>query len=226
MARVSKRTYEQFCGLAQALDLVGERWTLLVVRDLSLGPQRFGDLLAGLPGIGSGLLTERLRHLEGMDVVQRAQLPPPANVGVYELTPAGHELARAMGPLAAWGARRLPAGRDDRLFRPEWLLLSLRQRFDPRAAEGVHDVYEFRVDGHPVHMRVDDGDLETNRGAAPVRPDLVFSTDPATFIAIGLGEVTVTEAISADRVRIEGPPEVLERCVSVFRLRLRSRQSA
>ena len=215
---MGKRTYEQFCGLAQALDLVGERWTLLIVRDLSLGPQRFTDLQSGLPGIGTGLLTERLRHLEGLGVVDRTQLPPPAHVPVYELTPAGHELAAAMLPLAVWGARRLPSHSDDLLFRAGWLLLSLREGFDRRAAQGVHDLYEFHVDGQPLHVRVDDGRLETHRGPSPVRPDLVVHTDAATFMAIGVGEVTADEAASAGRVTVEGDADVLRRCLAIFRL--------
>src|SRR4051794_27610243 len=102
MEQMAKRSYEQFCGLARALDLVGERWTMLLVRDLSLGPQRYSDPLSGLPGIGSGLLADRLKQLEADGVVQRAHLPPPAAVTVYELTESGQELARALIPLAVW----------------------------------------------------------------------------------------------------------------------------
>ena len=167
MGTVGRRTYDQFCGLAHALDLVGERWTLLIVRDLSLGPQRFTDIQGGLPGIGTGLLTERLRHLEALGVVQRSQLPPPANVPVYELTDEGRELATAMAPLAMWGTRRLSEleGEDANLmFRAEWLLVSLREVFDTGAARGVHDVYEFQIDDQTIHVLVDDGEIVTRRG--------------------------------------------------------------
>src|SRR5687768_3643780 len=138
-----KRSYEQFCGLARALDLVGERWTLLIVRDLALGPQRYTDLLDGLPGIGSGLLAERLKHLEAEGLVQRSQLPPPAQaVTVYELTDDGRQLSHAMLPLALWGARRLGPREPSLTYRSDWLLHSLWATFKPAAAAGVHDVYE------------------------------------------------------------------------------------
>src|SRR5207249_5492567 len=101
---VSRRTYGQYCGLARALDLVGERWTLLIVRDLALGPKRFTDVLAGLPGIGTSLLSERLRHLEELGVARRAVAARPAAGGVYELTDHGRVLSRALAPCAARGA--------------------------------------------------------------------------------------------------------------------------
>src|SRR4051812_41734616 len=99
--------YQQYCGLARALDVAGDRWTLLIVRELVPGPRRFTDLLDGLPGISRNLLTERLRHLEGDGIVARRDLPPPAARQVYELTDDGRDLAGVMGPLIGWGARRL-----------------------------------------------------------------------------------------------------------------------
>src|SRR3954465_11742396 len=107
MSTRSRGRYDQFCGLASALDVVGERWTLLLVRDLALGPQRYSDLLAGLPGMGTGLLAERLKHLETEGIVRRSMLPPPAAVAVYELTDDGKDLSEAILPLAMWGARHL-----------------------------------------------------------------------------------------------------------------------
>src|ERR687888_24922 len=103
----ARRSYGQYCTLARALDVIGERWTLLVVRDLVLGPKRFTDLLEGLPGIGRNLLAARLRHLEAEGIVRRTTLPPPAASRVYELTEEGYDLMLATTPLAAWGARRL-----------------------------------------------------------------------------------------------------------------------
>src|SRR3954453_11339680 len=112
------RRYGQYCSLAYALDVVGERWTLLIVRDLLLGPKRFTDLLDGLPGIGRNLLAARLRHLEAEGVVRRSVLPPPAASRVYELTEDGIELGLALAPLSRWGAKRMGMRRDDELFRP------------------------------------------------------------------------------------------------------------
>src|SRR5215213_11217596 len=104
---MAERGYNQYCGAARALDLVGDRWTLLVVRELVFGPRRFTDLIDGLPGISRNLLTERLRSLERDGIIARQDLPPPAARQVYDLTEDGRDLAHATGPLIAWGARHL-----------------------------------------------------------------------------------------------------------------------
>ncbi len=206
---VSRRTYDQFCGLARALDIVGERWTLLLVRDLSLGPQRYTDLLAGLPGIGTSMLAERLRHLEEAGLVRRAQLPPPAAVPAYELTGEGDELARAMLPLAVWGARRLDPATPESTQRPEWLLLGLKARFRADRAAGVRDTYEFRIDGFVMHARVDDGNLDVRRGPAPGRPDLTVTADLATLLALGLGR-------PVRHAKVDGSKDAAKRCFAIF----------
>src|SRR3954471_15527003 len=104
----TRRSYRQLCGLAAALDVVGERWTMLIVRDLSLGPRRYGELLEGLPGIGEGLLAQRLRHLESEALVQRT-FSPDVGAVVYQLTDDGRDLWTALVPLAAWGLERVGA---------------------------------------------------------------------------------------------------------------------
>jgi len=212
---MTRRSYDQFCGLARALDLVGERWTLLLVRDLSVGPQRYSDLLAGLPGIGSGLLAERLKQLEADGIVRKAHLPPPAAVSVYELTEEGHELALAMLPLAVWGARRI-GDRDGRLFRADWLMLTLRSRFRPDRAEGVRDTYELHVDGEVVHVRVHDGRIEGQRGPAPAPADVTIRTDPETLLALGVGTLALDEVLGDRRLSVEGSDEALARCLAVL----------
>src|SRR3712207_6196525 len=135
---MSKREYGQHCGLARALDVVGERWTLLIVRDLAIAPRRFGELLEGLPGLGTSLLSERLRSMEADGIVRRAAAASPGGGVVYELTERGDDLARAMAPLALWGASYLDLN-DPAAFRPEWLLFALRARFRADRAKGVHD---------------------------------------------------------------------------------------
>src|SRR3954447_8418989 len=102
-----KRSYGQYCALARAFDVIGERWTPLVVRELAVGPRRYADLLDGLPGIGTSLLAARLRDLEADGLVRQRRLPPPAARNVYELTPDGWELAEALLPLARWGTKRM-----------------------------------------------------------------------------------------------------------------------
>src|SRR5437588_5309003 len=154
------RSYNQYCSLAYALDVVGERWTLLVVRELMLGPRRFADLIANLPGIGRNLLTARLRHLEDQGLVRRTTLPPPAASRVYELTPEGSALGPAMVELSRWGVQRLAEPRRSDTFRPAWAMFPLSYTPDLEATAGVHETYEFRIDGDTFHLVVDDGRVE------------------------------------------------------------------
>src|SRR5947208_2920598 len=118
---MTTRAYGHFCPVARALDVVGERWTLLIVRDLILGPRRFTDLQAGLKGLGTSLLAQRLKDLEGIGAIRRRQLPPPAPATVYELTESGWRLAPAVGILADWGAQFLGAPAPGETVRPEYL---------------------------------------------------------------------------------------------------------
>ena len=214
---MTKRTYDQFCGLARALDLVGERWTLLIVRDLGLGPQRYSDLLAGLPGIGSGLLAERLKRLEEQGIVRKGHLPPPANVSVYELTEEGDELRRAMLPLAVWGARHLDDPDGELLFRADWMLVTIESLFDPERAEGVRESYEFHIGDEVIHVRIADGRIETRRGPVPGGADLVVESDRQTFLEVGTGRLAVADAVAQGRGTIlSGSAEALQRCVEIL----------
>jgi DNA-binding HxlR family transcriptional regulator len=211
---MAKRTYGQYCALARAFDVLGERWTPLLLRELAIGPRRYADLLEGLPGVSPSLLTQRLRELESDGVVRRSYLPPPAARGVYELTDEGVELATAMIPLARWGARRLRTRREGEAFSLSWMLLFLRATIDTADAAGVHDLYEFHVDDEVFHVMVDDGSVDARAGAPPRQPDLVVRTDLETFAAIGAGSLVVADA--ADRVQVEGDAEVAQRCLRLL----------
>src|SRR3954447_22288039 len=125
-----RRTYGQGCGTAFALDVIGDRWALLVVRELVLGPKRFTDLRDGLPGIGPNVLSQRLKELEEAGVIQRRQLPPPAASTVYDLTGWGRELEEIIIALGRWGARS-PDMPEEAETQPEWLMLGLRATYDP-----------------------------------------------------------------------------------------------
>ena len=139
-----RRTYADGCAAAHALDLVGERWALLVVRELLLGPKRFTDLRAGLPNASPNVLAQRLRELEGAGVVRRRKLPPPAASRVYELTDWGMELEPVITRLGRWGARS-PSKPRDAALGVDSLILSLRTMFDPRAADGLRATYELHL---------------------------------------------------------------------------------
>jgi DNA-binding HxlR family transcriptional regulator/putative sterol carrier protein len=213
---VNRRTYGQHCGLAVALDLLGERWTLLVVRELLSGPRRFTDLLDGLPGVGTALLTRRLRDLEQAGVVERVRLQRPATGTAYALTADGRSLEPVVLGLAAWGSARLGAPSPVRAFRPRWALLGMRTRFDATAAEGVELTYELRVDDDTMTVEVADGRLRVLDGA-PHRPDVVVEADPDTFLAVAADPAVAGEALQEGRLRlVHGDPRAFAKLAELF----------
>jgi DNA-binding HxlR family transcriptional regulator/putative sterol carrier protein len=212
---VPKESYPQYCSMARALEVVGDRWTLLIVRELSFGPRRFTDLVDGLPDISRNLLSRRLRELEEQGVLRRGELPPPAARQVYELTNDGHDLAKAMLPLAAWGVRRLGKRQADQAYRPHWAAVAMAGFANRVAASGVHDTYQFVVDEQPFYFRVDDGDLELHDGLAEAA-DLTITTDDETWAAIASGDQSAQEAAAARRLAFEGSAEAGRRLAAIF----------
>jgi DNA-binding HxlR family transcriptional regulator len=216
---VTDKVYGQYCGLAKALDVVGERWTLLLIRELAFGPRRFSDLVDGLPGISTAVLTERLTRLEEARVIMRRTLPPPAASKVYELTEDGRDLARATVPLAAWGVRILAANRRKRTeaFHPAWGLLFLRETFDASSARGVHDVYEFHVDDSVISVIVDDGTMQVIEGPSGRPVDVEVHVDATTFLDVGMGRLRGRDAIRQGKLRLVGSEAALRRYASIIR---------
>lgn len=209
------KRYSQYCPVAHALDAVGERWSLLIVRDLLDGPKRYTDLAAGLPGIGTNILAARLRDLEQNGIVRKRKLPPPTPVTVYELTEYGVELEEVMHALARWGARSLgPPSADEQLC-PGWSLNAVKGTFRPEAAAGVVATYELRLGDEVTTMRVDDGAVAATKGPADA-PDLVLETDAGTMFELLDRTLSAAEARAEGRVSIEGEPEELERLVSML----------
>jgi DNA-binding HxlR family transcriptional regulator len=213
---MANRTFGQYCGLARALELVGERWALLVVRDLVLGPKRFTDLRRGLPRIPTNVLSARLRELEEAGVVRRRVLPRPASAVVYELTPYGQELEDVVLRLGRWGARSLGEPQPDDALTEDSLVLALRATFRPEAARGLHASYELRAGEAVVHARVDDGALAA-AGGPLAGADLVVETGPA-LKALMAGELGPDEAVESGAVRLVGDRSLLARFVGLFRL--------
>jgi DNA-binding HxlR family transcriptional regulator len=216
---VADKLYGQYCGLAKTLDLVGERWTLLIIRELLFSPRRFSDLAEALRGISTSVLTERLSRLEDERLIVRRTLPPPAASKVYELTEAGQELGRAMLPLAVWGTRLLAAKRRKRTetFRPAWAFLYLRETFDPSTARDVHDVYEFHIDDSIISVIVDDGEMRVIEGPSDRPVDVQIHADADTFIDIGVGRVRPSEALREGKLRLLGDKAALRRYASIIR---------
>jgi DNA-binding HxlR family transcriptional regulator len=206
---ISERSYKQYCGVARALDLVGERWALLVVRELALGPKRFTDLRQGLPGIATNVLSLRLRQMERNGVVTRRLLPPPAPAQVYELTEHGRELVPIMLALGRWGATTMGERSPDQTIRGEWLALALNAFFDADAAQGLSATVALVLDGAPFTLRVEDGRLDVTPGTnGPA--DLVITTDPELLLQFLAGAPVLVPA--------EGDRQLLGRLPELFPL--------
>jgi DNA-binding HxlR family transcriptional regulator len=213
---VSKK-FEQYCPVAHALSLVGERWSLLIVRELLHGPKRYTDLTNGLPGIGTNILAARLRDLEDCGIIQKRKLPPPAASTVYELTEYGAGLNEAMYALARWGARSLgPPGPEDEMY-PEWGVNAFPALFNAEAARGLTETYVLVIDGDAFTARLVNGSLEASTSAAD-DADVTVELDMETFFALTGGELEPREAVKRGRVRVEGDVDALERCFRVLSL--------
>jgi DNA-binding HxlR family transcriptional regulator/putative sterol carrier protein len=212
---VPEHRYQQYCALARALDVAGDRWTLLIVRELVPGPRRFTDLLEGLPGVSRNLLTERLRALERDGVVARRELPAPAARLVYELTTDGRDLADAMVPLIRWGAMRLGDRSSGESFRPRWSTVGMAGLADRDAAKGVRESYQYVVGDLAFHFTVDDGSIEVHDGHAR-EPAVVVTTDEETYADLASGKTTVPSALSAGTLAFSGDGEAVKRLRKIF----------
>jgi DNA-binding HxlR family transcriptional regulator len=213
---VPSADYGQYCAIARGLEIVGDRWTLLVVRELLTGARRFSHLQAGLPGVATNLLVERLQRLEKAGVVTRTRTEDDARGIRYELTPFGRELERVILPLARWASPLLGDPALDDAYHLRWFILTLRAQFDPAAASGPPRVYEFRVDDEIIHATVDSGRLDARDGPAAA-PDVIVATDRETFLGWRTGRLSAREAIASGLVIDGGAPQ-LERLERLFPL--------
>ena len=216
MESVASRSYGQFCGLARALELVGERWALLIVRDLLVGPRRFTDLRQGLPRIPTNVLADRLKELEQAGVVRRRVLPRPAASVVYELTDYGSQLEDVVMRLGLWGAQSLGEPRPGEIITADSMTMALRSTFRPGAARGVHVRYELRLGQVVLHARVADGTLAVGEGSLP-DADLVIEAGPA-IKAVLAGELSPSEAVDSGCVRLTGNAALLDRFAELFQI--------
>ncbi len=209
------KRFDQYCPIAHALSLVGERWALLIVRELLRGEKRYTDLANGLPGIGTNILATRLRELEQAGVVRRRKLPPPAASTVYELTEYGADLEETVHALARWGARTLgPPGPGDELD-GDWGDHAFPALFNPEAARGLSETYVVRVAEHVFTVRVADGHVDV-RPRATEDADLDLTMDMERFFALMSGEVDPRDAAARGELDFDGDPEALARFFTVF----------
>jgi DNA-binding HxlR family transcriptional regulator/putative sterol carrier protein len=210
------RGYRQFCPAARALDVVGERWTLLVIRELLFGPKRYTDLQEGLPGIGPNVLAARLRSLTAAGLIEQRRLPPPAASTVYELTDLGAGLRPVLLSLFQWGLQLLDAPCADDVVRASYWIPAIEAAAYPeRAPKGTDDIYEFRIGEEAITVLMKAGVITVRQGAAE-SPDLVIRTDASTFVKLGRGTTTAAEAARTGALTFEGDPGAAERCAAIF----------
>jgi DNA-binding HxlR family transcriptional regulator len=209
-----KRSYHDPCGIARALDLVGDRWALLIVRELLLGPKRFTDLRAGLQDVAPDVLSQRLRELESSGVVARRTLAPPAASRVYELTAWGEELEPALHALGRWGSRAAFA-RDHHELGVDSFVIALRTMFDPALAGGFSASYELRLGDQPFGVAVAEGRLSLTRGVCE-HPDATLDTDVAALSAVLWHGRSLREAIADGSIRVAGSRAAVNRLTRLF----------
>ena len=211
------KRYDQFCPIAHALSLVGERWALLVVRELLAGPKRYTDLVHGLPGIGTNILAARLRDLEEAGVVRKRKLPPPAASTVYELTEYGAELNESLYALARWGARTLGPPKPGDELEPDWGLNAIPALFDAAAARDLDATWVLEVGDDVFTARIADSSVRASCGPAE-DADAVIKLDLETFYWLVVGELDPEEALASGRATVDGDPAVLEQFVRVLNI--------
>lgn len=218
---MARRTYQQFCGLAYTLDAVGERWTLLIVRELMVGPRRYSDLAEALTGIGTSLLATRLKQLESDGVVRRALLETPSVSVVYELTESGRALGRALEPLATWGARFLMGERPaDEEFRVDWALAFIAEELEAVLPKELRVAYDFFVDDSAARLLLDTGRSQVTpvpmQGPAA---DVVIRCGAPVLAAIVGSRLEIADAVRDDHVQVEGEPVAAQALLSLIQLR-------
>lgn len=207
----SIRRYDDPCGIARALDVVGERWALLVARELIFGPKRFVQLRDGLHGISPNVLSQRLRDLEEAGIVRRGVLDPPAGVAIYELTARGQALEPVLLELGHWGTQQPMTAHGE--LSVNALLVALKTVFDPATA--VHATFALRVDGDWFRVTVAGDSIDIARGRSE-RPAVTFDTDAATLRSVAFGREPISDAERDGRMTVDGDRLLAERFARMF----------
>ncbi len=209
------RSYNQYCPLARTLDILGERWTLLIVRELLSGPKRFKDLQDALVGIGTNLLSTRLKEMERNGLIFRSKLPPPGVASVYELTEHGRKLDETLLSLVRWGIHLLETPKkDNEHVRPHWLLYGMLSTFNPASARGISETYEFHVDDEIFHIQVLEGRATGDMGKGH-NSDLIWVSDSEHFMALAFGLTSPQKAYEDGAIKI-GNVAIIDRMLQIF----------
>jgi DNA-binding HxlR family transcriptional regulator len=205
------RSYDEYCATAKALDVVGDRWTLLIVRELALqGPCRYTDLRNGLPGIASNLLAARLRELEQAGVIRREEAPPPVATTLFHLTPRGEELRPVLHELTRWGVPLMSLQRPEDAVRSHWLAYAAELLLADGAPEGPPVTIELRTGDRPITIETADGAIRARVGNPHAAPDLTLDGPPRLLLGVLLGMLELADAESLG-VDVEGDRGALDR---------------
>jgi DNA-binding HxlR family transcriptional regulator len=213
---MTRRNFDQHCPIAEALDVVGERWSLLIVRELLLGPKRYTDLRRALPRMWTNLLADRLRHLERAGVIERVELPPPAARTVYQLTERGRSLEPVVLGLGRWGIPLFASRRKGNPPLSTSILLGVRAFFKPASIQ-TEERYELKIGGQPFSASVRRGLLDLRSGE-PASPAATLHADPAALLEVRLGRIEVEAAIAKGQLRFEGSDAGVRRLRRAFAL--------
>jgi DNA-binding HxlR family transcriptional regulator len=215
---MKSRSYGQMCTIARSLDIVGERWSLLIVRELLLGPKRFKDLLAELPAMGTNRLSDRLKSLERDGVVAKETLPPPGEARVYVLTERGEGLRPVVVQLALWGVGLpMDEGADPRTARAALLALVRCATVAPEVIDGVQEIYDFSIGGERFHVVIDDGTALPRSGPAPTPADVTVECELPTLLMLDAGKLTVAQARREHQAKIAGKAAAVRRVFAIFK---------
>jgi DNA-binding HxlR family transcriptional regulator len=214
-SRAMPRSYAQLCGVATALDVIGDRWTPLVVRELLLGPLRFGDLVAGLPGIGTNTLAARLKHLESAGVVQRRLLPLPERATVYELTEYGRELETILLALGRWGTKSMGRLPPEVATRSRWLVAAMLAFRDEGQRAARPTTWELRLTDGAFTVRAERANLAITAGA-PGEADAVIATDDEQLHRVLTGRLSPREAVTTGAITVDGDDAALADLLNLF----------
>lgn len=212
-----RRSYGQYCGLADALDVIGDRWTMLILRELMIGPCRYNELLANLPGIGTNLLADRLKLLTREGLVEYCPQDEGSRGKRYRLTGHGEALRKPLLGIVRWGLSRLDEDAAKGTVRPRWAMLALEAMIDDSQASDIDESYEFDIDGETFHIAVHEGKTQVSVGPAD-RPGLIARTDARTFVDIGAGRLGLLEASLTHRLVMEGDFDCVARCCRLLGL--------
>ena len=213
---MAEHSYHQYCPVAHALDLVGDRWSLLIIRDLLVGPKRFVDLQTGLPGLGTNILTTRLKGLEQSGIIYRHFLPPPAASMVYELTEYGSQLEEPLSALARWGGQSLGPLTSEQVIKPDAVMMALHGLFRRVAREHESAIYEIQCEDErfheAFHVQVNGSHVEVTRGGIS-SPDIGMRLAVETLYALSSQRMSLQEAVTNKLVSLQGEPQQIIRFI-------------